>query len=210
MCSLNTLDCHSRPMTFNLNGGNYAYSSGWGVFCTGITLLLLFFYAVEKLFVQDNLSFFTETSIYDPLGTFGEYDGFNMAFALTPYTGLINRRFEHPTNYTLEVYMYRWSVPETSLTTVYNITKLNTHVCTRDELGFGVTREDARFYPIQEDMQQDVYRMIGNWHCLDKFQDINLLGHYSSSQANSLLIRLKKCQTTNTTSCQEVDPSKDL
>ena len=94
MCSINTLDCHSRPMTFNLNEGNYAYSSGWGVFCTGITLLLLFFYAVEKLFVQDNLSFFTETSIYDPLGTFGEYDGFNLAFALTPYTGLINRIVE--------------------------------------------------------------------------------------------------------------------
>ena len=88
--------------------------------------------------------------------------------------------------------MYSWSVPKNSLVTVYDVKQLKTHVCTQQELGFGL-REDSTFYPIKQEMKQDVYRLLGNWHCLDQFQEIDMNGHFSSSKADQLMIRLRKC-----------------
>ena len=118
---MHSWDYHGRGINFSIGEGTYIYSTGWGFFCTIMALLICLCYGVEKVFVQDNLSFYTETHVYEPNAVFGQQDGFNIAFALSPYTGLLNRRFEHPSNYTLEVYLYSWSLPKNALVTRYSI-----------------------------------------------------------------------------------------
>jgi len=42
-----------------------------------------------------------------------------MAFAFSAYSGTLNKRIEHPSNFTLEAELYAWGTPANSLVTVY-------------------------------------------------------------------------------------------
>ena len=57
--------------------------------------------------------------MYEPDVDFGRKDGFDLAFALTPYAGDMSQRHEDPSNYTMEAMMYTWWIPENSLVTKY-------------------------------------------------------------------------------------------
>ena len=67
----------------------------------------------------------------------------------------------------MEVYLYSWRLPKQGLTTEYTIKQIETHICSEDELGFTNDSEASRFYPAAPEMERDIKRMIGNWHCLD-------------------------------------------
>ena len=126
----------------------------------------------------------------------------------------MSRRYEDPSNYTLELMTYRWYIPENSFVTQYEYKTLKTHVCTEDELGFGRDRSVSRFYDYKDTAVQDVRRMIGNWNCIDEDQKYALQGYYSSSQATNLLLRLTKCQNPTEEGapqiCEDLDPTNDL
>ena len=87
LSSMYSYDFFPRTMTFSLGEGFYDYRSGWGTLCTLLAFFIFFLYCVEKVFVQDNLTFYTESHIYEPDVIVGREQGFEFAFALTPYTG---------------------------------------------------------------------------------------------------------------------------
>jgi len=181
---MQSMDQFKRGISFSIGDNMYSVSSGWGVCVTILCALMCFLYIIEKLFVQDNLTFFTETTVFDTSDEFSREDGFNFAFAYSPYEGPLNKRFEHPSNFTLEASLYSWMTPANSLTTLYQELPLRTHVCTEEELGLVNNRgEEALFYPINEVFEKDARRMVGNWQCFDKNQPLDLQGFYSSARA---------------------------
>ena len=77
----------SDPIGFGINDGMYKGSSGWGICLTLLCVLMAVLYATEKLFVQTQLTSYSVTHQFDPTREFGRQDGFNLAFAFTPYGG---------------------------------------------------------------------------------------------------------------------------
>ena len=65
----------------------YNHSSGWGICLTVFCFLMSALYAVEKLFVQTQLTSYSVTHVFNPEFNFGRSEGFNIAFAFTAYTG---------------------------------------------------------------------------------------------------------------------------
>lgn len=76
-------------------------------------------------------------TISDPDGHITRKSGFNFAFAFTDYSGLNNYLIENPNNFTLLAELEHWSTPKDRLDKVSWSIPLKTHVCTKEELGFG-------------------------------------------------------------------------
>ena len=150
-------------------------------------------YAIEKAFVQQQLSSYSTNSRYDITTKVAMDNGFNMAFALTSYSGNLDQKFEDPSIVTLEVYMYGWGVPDNSTETVSHKMKLRTHECTEAELGLIPERMDeAKFFAPLSDNRNLIARMVGNWRCFDEEQErpIELYGNYNAGTAQTLKINL--------------------
>ena len=159
-------------------------------------------YAVEKLFIREQLSSYSESQLHDPTGSITLDMGFNIAFALTPYEGDLLRKYEDETIVTLEAELYEWGVPENSLVSQRIYTKLKTHPCSAEEVGVSATNKHlAKFYPPQPESAIDVKRILGNWHCLDEEQDrpFDLFGNYDSGKAQALRINLMLCNPKEVT-----------
>ena len=95
----------------------------------------------------------------------------------------MSKRIEHESNFTLEIKLREWHLPENSLTTVFNKTVLTTHPCTEEELGLDEARKDAKFYPMAASFQGDARRLINNWHCIDNPADLLMYGTFDSGEA---------------------------
>ena len=201
VCSMYCFDCFSSPMGFGVDDGKYRYSSGWGCCLSLLCILFATLYASEKLFVQTQLTSYSITSVFDPEYKFGTKDGFNIAFAFTPYGGDMSKDISSDKHYKVEAELYRWSIPEGATSTTYDPVPLKLHTCTKDELGVpdDNPRDEnvARFYPIKEYFVRDVKRMVGNLLCIDEEQewgpDFDLYGFFDAEAATSVHIRLLKC-----------------
>lgn len=106
-------------------------------------------YAIEKLLIQELLASYSYTSVHDWEGSVSKKDGFNIAFALTQYEGDLSQSFEDPRKVTMEVELYSWGVPENSMKSVRQNSKLKTHPCTETELGLEKSDDPnaAKFFP---------------------------------------------------------------
>ena len=113
------------------------HSSGWGCCLSILCFVLVTLYAVEKIFIQEQLSSYSVTTINDPDGRITRKSGFNFAFAFTDYSGLNNYLIENPNNFTLLAELEHWSTPKGRLDKVKWSIPVKTHVCTKEELGFG-------------------------------------------------------------------------
>ena len=213
-CSIECCDRFSRPIGLSVADDSYQSSSGWGVCLTILVIIIAALYAIEKLFIQELLASYSYTYKYDLEGSVNKNNGFNVAFALTPYEGDLSKSYENPRTVTIEAELYEWSVPENSMVSVRKYSKLKTHPCTAGELGL-LKKYDpdiAKFYPPSETNAINVQRLLGNWHCIDDKQEteLNLYGHYDAVSAQALRINLMLCNPTETECDKTFDKSEYL
>ena len=126
-------------------------------------------------------------SYFDTNHTFGSEDGIAFAFAITAYDG--DRSVTEDPDYgTVKAKIVSWGIEKDEQGLAGG--ELETHLCTRQELGLDGLKSD-KLYPIRDNSYRDIETYSEKLRCIDS--DFTLQGDYSSSKAQVLKLSLEMC-----------------
>lgn len=142
-------DIFSQPFGMKLDDRESSSRSWFGAFCSLIIFILVVTFTYIKfdtLMTRKDVDILSTISDYhfNEMDRFGYENGFNVAVAFTDYSHDTEWQLD-PTYGTLTINSYSWYEQEDD----YDINRvpLDTHNCTREELGLTEGREGAKFLP---------------------------------------------------------------
>ena len=158
-----------------LHDGKSAAPTWMGAICSIMLLLIVISYTYQKVDILINkkdvaiLSSLYD-SYFDSSDQFSSEQGFNLAVALQKdldpsIARFIFRRYEW--GYDSDGELYK------------NIFEIESHVCTREELGLSQGKTKSKFMPIHEKSRLTLYQYAEKFLCVEP-EELTISGEYNS------------------------------
>ena len=156
-----------------------------GLICSALVLIVICTYAFLKMDVlmhnkDKDVRSVIHDQHFDRDFVFSSKNGLNLAVAFTAYDNEREWILE-PAYGDLLIQSYEWG-PNPDGTYITKRTPLNTHVCTREELGINEDRSKARFLPLRELEGEIVELYQRKLLCADP-EDLFIFGDYNAMKA---------------------------
>ncbi len=119
---------------------------------------------------------------YEEADFFSYENGFSLAVALTAYDDRVEP-YDDPTYGEIIFNHFTWGLEDENGDAFSRRVKLNTHYCTREELGLAPQRKGARFFETNERFIPHVELYAKKYMCTDEDQ-MRTAGDYNSAQAS--------------------------
>lgn len=172
----------------NLDKGKKAVDSSSGACCSLVLIFVILLYTYQKAGVLFNRKDFNVMqTVRDQAFTsdyvFSYEKGFNFAFAFTSFDNEKEWLLD-PTYGEMVVKHSGWGV-NSDKSVFSNVSSVETHLCSKEELGLGSDKSKSAFMPIEPASQNYVEIYQKKMVCLNK-EDLSIFGSTDSENASLL------------------------